>query len=140
MTIFTFPIVNSSSLLGSGQTVEMPKMETWESSLASIVYSNFLLYQQVIGRSSPCFSHMDHGFHVTLLPPCISFLFCWVLKHAKQMWCSEFSNTHVFKQRWGLSIKNVFEGILLSVAGLSSDFLAFPNSKESGDYVSKGRK
>ena len=102
MTIFTFPIVNSSSLLGSGQTVEMPKMETWESSLASTVYSNFLLDQQVIRRSSLCFSHMYHGFHVTLLPQGISFLFCWVLEYTKQMWGSEFSNTQVFKQRWGL--------------------------------------
>lgn len=69
MTIFTFPIVNSSSLVGSGQTVEMPKMETGESSLASTAYSNFLLDQQVIRRSFSFFSHMDHGFHVTLLPP-----------------------------------------------------------------------
>ena len=131
MTIFTFPIVNSSSLLGSGQTVEMPKMETWESSLASTVYSNFLLDQQVIRRSSLCFSHMYHGFHVTLLPQGISFLFCWVLEYTKQMWGSEFSNTQVFKQRWGLPHQRdfFFARILLRVTGLSNDFLASPNSR-----------
>lgn len=66
MTIFTFPIVNSGSLLGSGQTVEMPKMETWESSLASTVYSNFLLDQWVIRRSTPCFSHVLSSLYRTM--------------------------------------------------------------------------
>lgn len=122
MTIFTFPIVNSSSLLGSGQTVEMPKMETWESSSASTVYPNFLLDQQVIRRFPPCFPHIYLVCMGSWIACDIVATMLWNMQKSCEVVSSPFSSK-------GCPIKTVFWGILLRVAGLANDSLAYSNSR-----------